>query len=67
MKREYNGVICPKCGNSNTKIYETRWRRKGTEFIRRRKCECGHRWRTLELEYYEVINLLKGMEEEDYE
>ena len=40
---------CPRCGNDNDKVLESRSNRDGTSIRRRRKClECGHRFTSYE-------------------
>ena len=42
-------MICPKCHNSSTKVYDTRVTQNGRSTRRRRECEkCGYRFTTLE-------------------
>jgi transcriptional repressor NrdR len=42
-------MICPKCHNTNTKVYDTRVTQNGRATRRRRECEkCGYRYTTLE-------------------
>lgn len=40
---------CPRCGNDNDKVLESRTNKDGTSIRRRRKClECGHRFTSYE-------------------
>ena len=40
---------CPRCGNDNDKVLESRSNREGTSIRRRRKClTCGHRFTSYE-------------------
>ncbi len=42
-------MICPKCHNKNTKVYDTRVTQNGRTTRRRRECEeCEYRFSTLE-------------------
>lgn len=40
---------CPKCGNTKTRIIDSRYANGNTKKNRRRLCECGHEFRTVEL------------------
>ncbi|MEM1311972.1 MAG: ATP cone domain-containing protein [Patescibacteria group bacterium] len=42
-------MICPKCHNTDTRVYDTRVTQNGRATRRRRECEnCGYRYTTLE-------------------
>lgn len=41
--------MCPRCGESPTRVTDTRERTDGREVRRRRKCVCGYRWTTYEI------------------
>lgn len=51
------GRICPRCGNEQTYIYDSRKGKDGT-YYRRRKCDCGFKWLTVEVDYYDYLNVL---------
>lgn len=49
---------CKKCG-SDSRIYDSRMNADGS-VIRRRKCyKCGHKWMTIEIDYWEHQKLLQ--------
>lgn len=46
---------CPKCG-AKSRVYDSRPNDDPIGLIRWRKCEqCGRRWKTVELMYYEFL------------
>ena len=50
--------FCPKC-NADSFIYDSRI--KENKVIRRRKCEkCGHKWMTIEINYWDYEKLKEG-------
>jgi transcriptional regulator NrdR family protein len=56
---------CKKCGGDSY-IYDSRPDSSGC-VIRSRKCEkCGHKWRTIEVEYWNYKNMLKKKEGDDH-
>ena len=51
---------CPRCGNDNDKVLESRSNRDGTSIRRRRKClECGHRFTSYEKKKKKPIIVIK--------
>ena len=51
-----NPEICPVCGSSNNRVTDSRLE-KGMRY-RRRKCECGKTWGTVELDFSDYTALL---------
>lgn len=50
--------FCKKCG-SDSRIYDSRINADGS-VVRRRKCyQCGRKWTTIEIDYWEYKELLK--------
>lgn len=47
---------CPKCGSEQTRVVGTVRLRNGLK-SRRRKCECGHKWGTLEVSFSNIRDL----------
>ena len=42
------GIECPRCGRNDTRVIDTRYRRKRPGIARRRACGCGARFSTEE-------------------
>lgn len=42
------GIECPRCGRNDTRVIDTRYRRKRPGIARRRRCGCGARFSTEE-------------------
>ena len=58
--------LCNKCG-SDSHIYESRIKDDGT-VVRRRECNnCGHKWMTIEVEYWKYQQMLKNTGDHDAE
>ena len=60
-----NCKVCAKCGCNDTKVYESRSMYvediDAVCYIRRRRCKnCGFKWKTVEVEYWELMKLLEG-------
>ena len=50
---------CKRCGSAKSQVTEVRIH--DALPIRRRKClECGYKWKTVEVEYWDYMNLLEG-------
>lgn len=49
---------CPNCGRDGTKVIESRQKLDGA-CRRRRQCECGHRFSTIEISVDKYEDLLK--------
>ena len=43
------GIECPRCGRNDTRVIDTRYRRKQPGIRRRRICGCGARFSTEEV------------------
>ena len=51
---------CPKCGDSDDKVIDSRASREGATIRRRRECaKCGHRFTTYEEVEHEGLMVLK--------
>ena len=57
LRQLEEGHICKRCGSDQSFIYDTRETKAyGFRRIRRRECkECGNRWITCELHFWEVV------------
>lgn len=50
---------CKRCHSANSQVTETRIH--DAIPIRRRTCnDCGYKWKTVEIEYWEYMNLIDG-------
>ena len=64
MIKTTNAKMCKRCGSIDSHIYESRQMSddNGDVYVtRRRKCKhCGFKWKTVEVEYWELMKLLEG-------
>lgn len=51
-------MVCPKCGNFNIFIVDSRTTINNT-VRRRRKCDCGYKWSTYEVPALEIKRINK--------
>lgn len=59
-----NAKMCKKCGSTDSNVYESRQMMDYNNHVyvtRRRKCNnCGYKWKTVEIHYWDYINLIEG-------
>jgi transcriptional regulator NrdR family protein len=55
-------VKCPACGHPNAGVINSRKPDGGTRAYRRRKCECGHRFTTIEIPEEQYQAAIRTME-----
>lgn len=49
---------CIRCGSTNTKVYESRV--EDGYVVRRRECsDCGCRYKTIEVDYWDYTNMIR--------